>query len=157
MFWQHKWHLDGMEIPLKNSELQKVKFPGTTKKIETLIQIRDQLHRKAIITDGTEDWTQFKRMKNHVTTLVRQVKTKFYRPYQWYQGKPRKCQKNVETSQRQRSFTQNFPKFNYLYSHKWDSSPISNKLLTVSMTIPSKLEQNYLNKFRQRMSLLFII
>jgi len=64
--------------PLKKFRASKSQIPWYDEKIEILMQMRDQLHNKAIITDSIEDWAQFKKMKNRVTTLVRKAKTEFY-------------------------------------------------------------------------------
>ena len=52
--------------PLKKFRASKSQIPWYNEKIETLIQIRGHIHRKAIITE------------NRVTTLVIQVKTEYY-------------------------------------------------------------------------------
>lgn len=49
-----------------------------TREIGEQMNIRDQLYRKAIITQQIEDWDTYKRYRNMVVSLIRREKRKYY-------------------------------------------------------------------------------
>ena len=64
--------------PLQNKKTKLNKIPWINNEIKSLIIKRDKLKRKAIITKLNSDWQNYKKMRNDITTLLRQEKRNYY-------------------------------------------------------------------------------
>ena len=64
--------------PLQYKKIKSHKLPRLTNNIKELINIRDKLKRKAIITKSGTDWQNYKQARNKTNTKVRKVKSQYY-------------------------------------------------------------------------------
>ena len=64
--------------PLQHKKTKPSKVPWITTEIKSLINERDKLKRKAIITKLETDWSKYKRTRNQVNIKLRNAKTNYY-------------------------------------------------------------------------------
>ena len=64
--------------PLQHKKTKPSKVPWITTGIKGLINERDKLKRKAIITKLETDWLKYKRTRNQVNIKLRNAKTNYY-------------------------------------------------------------------------------
>ena len=64
--------------PLQHKKTKISKVPWITTEIKSLINERDKLKRKAIITKLETDWSKYKRTRNQVNIKLRNAKTNYY-------------------------------------------------------------------------------
>ena len=64
--------------PLQHKKTKPSKVTWITTEIKGLINERDKLKRKAIITKLETDWSKYKRTRNQVNIKLRNAKTNYY-------------------------------------------------------------------------------
>ena len=64
--------------PLQHKKIRAKKIPWLTSPIKELINTRDKLKRKAIITNLEWDWENYKRIRNRVNIELKIAKKEYY-------------------------------------------------------------------------------
>ena len=64
--------------PIQTKKVRSHKIPWLTSNIKTLMNERDKLKRKAIITGLETDWKSYKQLRNKVNKELREAKTNYY-------------------------------------------------------------------------------
>ena len=64
--------------PLQHKKIRAKKIPWLTSPIKELINTRDKLKRKAIITNLEGDWENYKRIRNRVNIELKNAKKEYY-------------------------------------------------------------------------------
>ena len=64
--------------PLQHKKIRAKKIPWLTSPIKELINTRDKLKRKAIITNLECDWENYKRIRNRVNIELKNAKKEYY-------------------------------------------------------------------------------
>ena len=64
--------------PLQQKKIRSNKIPWITSKIKSLINTRDKLKRKAVISKSEVDWINYKTARNQVNIELRNAKQNYY-------------------------------------------------------------------------------
>ena len=65
-------------VPLQRKKVRAKRTPWITNNIKMMINTRDKLKRKAIITKLETDWKNYKRIRNETNKQLRQAKKDYY-------------------------------------------------------------------------------
>ena len=65
-------------VPTKSVTVRSNDAPWFSPEIRTLINKRNKMHKKAKLTNSTEDWRSFRELRNNVVNLVKTKKIEYY-------------------------------------------------------------------------------
>ena len=101
--------------PMKKFQIQTRYAPCVSDDTKDKIKTRNLVQQTAALTGLSEDWDQYKKLRNEVTGLLRQDK------FDWQQSKLKSCEESSETGKLWK---------NILGWLNWSSSSSPTKLLS---------------------------
>ena len=68
----------GKHTPLQHKKIRSKKVPWIASDIKKLMNVRDKIKQKAILTNHENDWLDFKTTRNKVNIELRNAKKDYY-------------------------------------------------------------------------------
>ena len=97
VIWQSLFTFVSIEhFPIRRKRVRKSTYPWLDKSILVMIRRRDKYHKKARKFNPSSDWTEYRRLRSLVTSLIRKVrKTYFINKLQDCKSNPRSFWKAI--------------------------------------------------------------